>query len=98
MFKLIIFLIAGFFFIYIGRRVWVKGNTRFIAGYGETFVPKNEQKLARGFGLIIIIFGIESIIFPILSFFVNGLGLYYGILIAINLLSVFFIMVKDQFA
>lgn len=73
-----------------------KGNTNFIAGYGKIFTPKDEKKLAKGIGLIIMLFGFESIIFSILSLFFEGLGFYYGLLIALNFFSIFGLMIKDQ--
>lgn len=84
------------FIIYIGKRVWKKGNTNFIAGYGKIFTPKDEKQLAKGIGLIIMLFGFESIIFSILSLFFEGLGFYYGLLIALNFFSIFGLMIKDQ--
>lgn len=73
-----------------------KGSTNFIAGYGKTFTPRNEKQLAKGFGLIIMLFGFETIIFPILSLFFEGLGFYYGLLIALNFFIILGLMIKDQ--
>ncbi|KQU23489.1 hypothetical protein J8N01_19890 [Priestia megaterium] len=84
------------FIIYIWKRVWKKGNTNFIAGYGKIFTPKDEKQLAKGIGLIIMLFGFESIIFSILSLFFEGLGFYYGLLIVLNFFSIFGLMIKDQ--
>ncbi|MCR8929036.1 hypothetical protein NLI92_004469 [Priestia megaterium] len=84
------------FIIYIGKRVWKKGNTSFIAGYGKIFTPKDEKQLAKGIGLIIMLFGFESIIFPILSLFFEGIGFYYGLLVVLNFFALFGLMLKDQ--
>ena len=74
MLKLLFISLVSCLIIYIGKRVWKKGSTNFIAGYGKTFTPRNEKQLAKGFGLIIMLFGFETIIFPILSLFLKGLA------------------------
>ncbi|MBY0061240.1 MULTISPECIES: hypothetical protein [Priestia] len=84
------------FIIYMGKRVWKKGSTNFIAGYGKVFTPRNEKQLAKGFGLVIMLFGFESMIFPILSLFFEGLGFYYGLLVVLNFFAIFGLMIKDQ--
>ncbi|MFV5316719.1 hypothetical protein [Priestia megaterium] len=82
--------------IYIGQLVWKKGSTNFIAGYGKIFTPRNEKQLAKGFGLIVMLFGFESMIFPILSLFFEGIGFYYGLLVVLNFFAIFGLMIKDQ--
>ncbi|MFE4046116.1 MULTISPECIES: hypothetical protein [unclassified Priestia] len=84
------------FIICIGKRVWKKGNTNFIAGYGKIFTPKDEKQLAKGIGLIIMLFGFGSIIFPILPLFFEGIGFYYGLLVVLNFFAIFGLMIKDQ--
>ncbi|MDC7770880.1 hypothetical protein POL88_18270 [Priestia megaterium] len=84
------------FIIYIGKRVWKKGSNNFIAGYGKIFTPKDEKQLAKGIGLIIMLFGFESMIFPILSLFFEGLGFYYGFLVVLNFFAIFGLMIMDQ--
>ena len=84
------------FIIYIGKRVWKKGNTNFIAGFGKVFTPRNEKQLAKGIGLIIMLFGFESMIFPILSLLFEGIGFYYGFLVVLNFFALFGLMIKDQ--
>ncbi|UOO39955.1 hypothetical protein I0292_19450 [Priestia megaterium] len=96
MLKLLFISLVSCLIIYIGKRVWKKGSTNFIAGYGKTFTPRNEKQLAKGFGLIIMLFGFETIIFPILSLFFGGLGFYYGLLIALNFFIILGLMIKDQ--
>ncbi|MED4000418.1 hypothetical protein [Priestia aryabhattai] len=96
MLKLLFISLVSCLIIYIGKRVWKKGSTNFIAGYGKTFTPRNEKQLAKGFGLIIMLFGFETIIFPILSLFFEGLGFYYGLLIALNFFIILGLMIKDQ--
>jgi len=96
MLKLLFISLVSFLIIYIGQLVWKKGNTNFIAGYGKIFTPKDEKQLAKGIGLIIMLFGFETIIFPILSLFFEGLGFYYGLLVVLNFFAVFGLMIKDQ--
>ncbi|WP_394548727.1 hypothetical protein [Priestia aryabhattai] len=84
------------FIIYIGKLVWKKGSTNFIAGYGKVFTPRNEKQLAKGFGLIVMLFGFESMIFPILSLFFEGIGFYYGLLVVLNFFAIFGLLIKDQ--
>ena len=82
--------------MYRGIRVWKTGSTNFIAGYGKVFTPRNEKQLATGIGLIIMLFGFESMIFPILSLFFEGLGFYYALLLVLNFVAIFVLMIKDQ--
>ena len=96
MLKVLSICILSCLIVLIGGLVWKKGKTKFIAGYGRMFTPHNEKQLAKGFGLIIILFGFESIIFSILSLFFEGLGLYYGLLIVLNFFAIFAFMIKDQ--
>ncbi|WKG29349.1 hypothetical protein [Priestia aryabhattai] len=96
MLKLLFINLVSCLIIYIGKRAWKKGSTNFIAGYGKIFTPKDEKQLAKGIGLIIMLFGFETIIFPILSLFFEGLGFYYGLLIVLNFFALFGLMIKDQ--
>ena len=43
-----------------------------------------------------MLFGFESIIFPILSLFFEGIGFYYGLLVVLNFFAIFGLMIKDQ--
>lgn len=96
MLKLLFISLVSCLIIYIGKRVWKKGSTNFVAGYGKIFTPKDEKQLAKGIGLIIMLFGFETIIFPILSLFFEGLGFYYGLLVVLNFFAIFGLMIKDQ--
>ncbi|QDZ81201.1 hypothetical protein [Priestia megaterium] len=96
MLKLLFVCLVSCFIIYIGKRVWKEGSTNFIAGYGKTFTPRNEKQLTKGFGLVIMLFGFETMIFPILSLFFEGVGFYYGLLIALNFFIILGLMIKDQ--
>ncbi|MBE2978648.1 hypothetical protein [Priestia megaterium] len=96
MLKVLLVCILSCLIIYVGQLVWRKGKTTFIAGYGKMFTPKNEKQLAKGFGIIIMLFGLESIIFPVLSLFFDGLGIYYGFLVVLNFFALFGVMIKDQ--
>ncbi|MGQ3380749.1 hypothetical protein ACT6P6_22070 [Priestia endophytica] len=92
MLKVLFICILSCLIVWIGGFVWRKGRTKFIAGYGKMFNPYNEKQLAKGFGLIIMLFGFESI----LSLFFEGLGLYYGLLIILDFLAIFALMINDQ--
>ncbi|MFP3888026.1 hypothetical protein U8V97_21520 [Priestia filamentosa] len=96
MLKVLFICILSCLIVWIGGFVWRKGRTKFIAGYGKMFNPHNEKQLAKGFGLIIMLFGFESILFSILSLFFEGLGLYYGLLIILDFLAIFALMINDQ--
>jgi len=96
MLKLLFVCLVSCFIIYIGKRVWKEGSTNFIAGYGKVFTPRNEKQLAKGIGLIVILFGFESMIFPILSLFFEGIGFHYGLLVMLNFFALFGLMIKDQ--
>ncbi|MFP3512942.1 hypothetical protein SB775_25710 [Peribacillus sp. SIMBA_075] len=87
----------GILFIYIGFIMKKKGTTTFIAGYNNTFFPKNEAKLANWIGLIIIIFGIVTILFPIAFQIFDGLEGYHFAIIAIgHIIAVFIAILLDQ--
>ena len=94
--KYFVLILLGIFFVYVGYSIKKRQNTSFVAGNNEIFVPKNERKLA-GLGLIIMLFGIETIVFPAvfqLSSVVNGI--YFVILAFINITLIFICMLFDQ--
>ena len=90
-------ILLGVLFIYTGFQMKKKGRTTFIAGYKETFFPKNEEKLANWIGIIIILFGIVTVLFPITYQVFDGLqGYHFAIVAAAHLVAVFFAILFDQ--
>ncbi len=87
----------GILIIFVGVSLRIKGKTSFIAGNNEVFVPKNEKKLAERIGLVIILFGIETVLFPVVFQLVKGIeGYHFAILALIHILVVFVLMFFDQ--
>jgi len=87
----------GVLILFVGYSLKRKGKTSFIAGNNEVFVPKDEQKLADRIGLVVIIFGIETVLFPIIFQFIKGIeGYHFAILALIHIFVVFLLMLFDQ--
>ncbi|WP_462409886.1 hypothetical protein [Neobacillus sp. Marseille-QA0830] len=87
----------GILIIFVGFSLRRKGKTSFIAGNNEVFVPKNEKKLAVRIGLVIIIFGIETVLFPALFQLIKGIEGYHFVILALfHVLVVFVLMFIDQ--
>ncbi|MBO1580447.1 hypothetical protein [Bacillus sp. XF8] len=93
----LIFMALGIVIIFVGYSLRRKGKTSFIAGNNEVFVPKNEKKLAERIGLVIILFGLETVLFPIIFQVFNGIeGYHFTILVFLQILVVFILMLVDQ--
>ena len=89
---------AGIVIIVVGISIKRKGKTSFIAGNNEIFVPKDEKKLAGRIGLIVILFGVESFLFPLVFQLIEGMtGTHFAVLAGLQLLAIFFFMLMDQF-
>lgn len=94
-----IVIMVGLVFIYIGRSVKRKGLTDFIAGNNEWFVPKNERKLAERIGAVIILFGVETVLFPVIYLLADGIkGSHFAILAVLHMLIILVLMLADQFS
>ncbi|MGH1049105.1 hypothetical protein QRE63_25095 [Bacillus mycoides] len=53
--------------------------------------------LARRVGVVVILFGVETILFPPVAFFFNFEGFYFGILAGVDIVVVVFILlIVDQ--
>ncbi|PLR96875.1 hypothetical protein [Bacillus sp. T33-2] len=87
----------GILIIFVGYSLRRKGKTSFIAGNNEVFVPKNEKKLAERIGLVVILFGIETVLFPITFQVIHGIeGYYFAIVALVHIFIVFLLMLFDQ--
>ena len=84
--------------IFIGGYLIQKnGNTSFIAGNNKVFVPRNEVKLAKRIGWVVMLFGFETMLFPLLFHFIKFIeGYHFVILAVLHLLLVFIFMILDQ--
>lgn len=61
------------------------------------FVSKNEKKLAERIGLVVILFGVETVLFPVVYQFLNGVeGYHFVVLAVLHILALFILMVIDQ--
>ncbi|MGF9988355.1 hypothetical protein ABEY04_05080 [Bacillus mycoides] len=52
--------------------------------------------LARRVGVVVILFGVETILFPPVAFFFNFEGFYFGILAGVDIVVVFILLIVDQ--
>ena len=84
--------------IFIGGYLIQKnGNTSFIAGNNKVFVPRNEVKLAKRIAWIVMLFGFETMLFPLLFHFIKFIeGYHFVILAVLHILLVFIFMILDQ--
>ncbi|MCP8968458.1 hypothetical protein [Ectobacillus ponti] len=90
-------MIAGALIAYIGYSVRRKGLTAFLAGNQDVFVPKNEKVLAGRIGLVIMLFGVETLLFPLAFQLIPGVsGTHFAVLAALHLLATFLCMLFDQ--
>lgn len=90
-------MVIGAIIIFVGFKVKQRGKTSFIAGNNSVFIPKNETKLAKQIGFIIMFFGLITMLFPIVHHFFNNIeGTYFAILAGIHILAVFVFMLMDQ--
>ena len=93
----IVLMSLGLVMIVVGSVIKRKGKTSFIAGYNEIFVPKNEKKLAGQIGFVLVLFGIETIGFPVFYQLVNGIeGYHFALLAGLHILAVLMLMLADQ--
>ncbi|MGW5953739.1 hypothetical protein [Bacillus mycoides] len=52
--------------------------------------------LARRVGVVVILFRVETILFPPVAFFFNVEGFYFGILAGVDIVVVFILLIVDQ--
>ncbi|CAG9614845.1 hypothetical protein BACCIP111899_04078 [Bacillus rhizoplanae] len=87
----------GILIIFVGYSLRRKGETSFIAGNNKVFIPKDEKKLAERIGLVVILFGAETVLFPVVFQVINGIeGYHFAILALLHILVVFVLMFCDQ--
>lgn len=90
-------MVFGIFIIVVGFSLRRKGKTSFIAGNNEVFVPKDEKKLAERIGIVVILFGIETVLFPVIFHVIRSIeGYHFGILALLHIFVVFVFMFFDQ--
>ncbi|WP_079504897.1 hypothetical protein [Mesobacillus jeotgali] len=88
--------LLGSFFILLGLFIWRKGSVSFLAGYAKDKV-NNEKLMAKRIGLVIVLFGIETILLIGISLFIMPVdGLIYGVLAGIHVLVILILMVLTQ--
>lgn len=88
--------LVGSFFILLGLFIWRKGSVSFLAGYAKDKV-NNERIMAKRIGLVIILFGFETILLIAVNLFVMQIdGLIYGVLAGLHVLAILFLMVLTQ--
>lgn len=88
--------LLGSFFILLGLFIWRKGSVSFLAGYAKDKV-NNEKLMAKRIGLVVIFFGVETIILIAISLYVMPVeALLYGILAGLHVPAILFLMVLTQ--
>ncbi|MFJ8262905.1 hypothetical protein ACIQ4I_13275 [Rummeliibacillus sp. NPDC094406] len=88
--------LLGSFFIILGIFIWRKGSVSFLAGYAKDRI-NNEKLMAKRIGIVIILFGLETILLIALHLFViNVDGLFYGMLTIMHILAILFLMILTQ--
>ena len=94
----VVLAVIGILLIMSGNSIRKRGKTSFIAGNNEVFIPKNEKKLAKRIGWLLVSFGYETVAFPIFFYFIKILeGYHFAILAILHLATVFIFMLMDQF-
>ncbi|MGE7603529.1 DUF3784 domain-containing protein [Peribacillus sp. NPDC097675] len=86
-------MVIGLIIVISGCLIWFKKMLFLIAGYNESSFFGNKDKLAKRAGIIIILLGIVTILFP---YFQNSLGdtaevIYPSIIIIGVVLLIFFV-------
>ncbi|MGG0664358.1 DUF3784 domain-containing protein [Viridibacillus arvi] len=86
---LIITTIVGLICIVLGYLVWYKKMLFLIAGYNEATFEGDKEKLAKGTGVVLIISGIVTILFPFsLYWFGNTVGIIYCPILIIGIIVI----------
>ncbi|MBP3951682.1 hypothetical protein [Bacillus suaedae] len=93
----IIVMLCGLTVIFIGNKVRVSGKTTFIAGNHVTFHPQNEQKLAIRIGILLMVLGLETLLFPLVFHLISGIeGYHFAVVVFLHVFVVFILMIFDQ--
>ncbi|MGD6856026.1 hypothetical protein ACQCVO_13200 [Bacillus infantis] len=93
----VVLMALGLVIAWVGIYIRQKGKTTFIAGNNLVFVPKNERLLAGRIGAAVLLFGIETVLFPLLYQLIDGLkGSHFAVLAVVHVLAVLVFMVMDQ--
>ena len=88
--------LLGSFFILLGLFIWRKGSMSFLAGYAKDKV-NNEKLMAKRIGLVIILFGFETILLIAVNLYIMPVdALIYGILAGLHVLAILLVMVLTQ--
>ncbi|AKO92300.1 hypothetical protein [Priestia filamentosa] len=96
MIKRLLVIFLSLFIIYVGVKIRKRERVDFIAGYNVIFKPRNEKKLAKRVGVLVMLFGIETIVFITLSLFLSNLVGFYGTLVVLNILFIGIFIIVDQ--
>ncbi|MEH7883833.1 hypothetical protein V7654_05865 [Bacillus sp. JJ1609] len=88
--------LLGSFFVLLGIFIWRKGSVSFLAGYAKDKI-NNEKLMAKRIGIVIILFGLETILLIATSLFVTEVdGFIYGILAILHILTILLLMILTQ--
>lgn len=92
---LIITTIVGLICIALGYLIGYKKMLFLIAGYNEDTFEGDKEKLVKGTGVVLVISGIVTILFPFfLYWFGNTVGIIYCLIIIIGVMVI--IMMKSK--
>ncbi|WP_210366015.1 hypothetical protein [Bacillus sp. REN3] len=88
--------LLGTFFILLGIFIWRKGSVSFLAGYTKDRI-NNEKLMAKRIGIVIILFGLETILLIAINLYLVDLdGLIYGVLAILHILAILFLIILTQ--
>lgn len=87
---IIITSIVGLVLILVGYLIWFKKMLFLIAGYNESTFEGDKEKLAKATGIVCMIIGIVTILFPFfLYYFGNIAGGIFCLVAVIGIAAVF---------
>ena len=95
--EMLIGIVIGAFFIWAGYIVRTQKEFSFLAGFRETWVPINRERLGNRIGILVIIIGVIAILASIFTiWFGSVVGTISGILVAIDVIIIFIAIGLDQ--
>ncbi|MEQ2528557.1 hypothetical protein WMO40_17880 [Bacillaceae bacterium CLA-AA-H227] len=84
------------FFSLVGIYIWSKGSVSFLAGYKNLKI-NNEKLMAKRIGMVMILFGVETMILITINLFVVSIdGLLYGVLAILHILAILILITFTQ--
>ncbi|MBN8192996.1 hypothetical protein JI667_12665 [Bacillus sp. NTK074B] len=93
----ILCLCVGLMIVYIGYLIRVKKKLSFIAGYQDDAYKGDKEKLAKIFGLYIMIVGVMTMVLPFALEFIGPFtGKVFGVLIGVSAIVLSVYVMRNQ--